>query len=172
MACNTSLISILKSCDNNIGGLTNIYIAPEEFVSGITVSQGVVTAITMSGTATFAEYAFNKNSASYIEEAGISLENGSTFYTTTTTLMIPRREVAKRNAIALLAAGQRNLYLILKDANGLYWFQGYQNKANLTALGEGSGAAKADGSKYSLSFLSEEPELMYEVDATIIPAII
>ena len=175
MACNTPLTAILKDCSNNVGGLTNIYICPTEFVTGTTVVSGTVTAISMSGGtsgANFTEFQFNKNSASFVEEAAISLENGSTFYTVTTSLMIPRREVLKRNAIALLAAGQRPLYLILKDGNGKYWFQGYSNYANLTALGEGSGAAKGDGSKYSLSFLSEEPELMYEVDSTIIAAII
>lgn len=173
MACNTSLTSILKNCSNNIGGLTNIYIAPAEFVTAFTQTAGTITAInTSGGTAPFVEYQFNKNSASYVEEAGISLENGSTFYTTTTTLSIPRREVAKRNAIALVAAGQRNLYLILKDANGLYWLQGFSNYANLTALGEGSGTAKADGSKYSLTFLSEEPQLMFEVNSTIIANLI
>lgn len=173
MACNTSLTAILKDCSNNIGGLTNIYIAPAEFVTAFTQTSGTITAISTSGgTAPFREFQFNKNSASYVEEAGISLENGSTFYTTTTTLMIPRREVAKRNALALIASGQRNLYLILKDANGLYWLQGFSNYANLTALGEGSGAAKADGSKYSLSFLAEEPQLMYEVNSAIVAALV
>ena len=172
MACNTSLTSILKGCDNNIGGVTNIYLAPEEFVTGTTESSGTVTAIGMSGASTFVEYQFNKNSASYVEDATISLENGSTFYATTLTLTIPRREVAKRNAIALIAAGQRDLKIIIKDANGLYWYMGNAESANLTAIGEGSGTAKADGSKYALTFLAEEPEQMPEVDSSIIAALI
>jgi hypothetical protein len=172
MACNTSLTSILKSCDNNVGGLTSFYIAPSEFVSASTVTAGEVTAITMSGASTFVEFQFNKNSASYTEEAAIDLTNGSTYYTETVTLTIPRRDVDKRNAIALIAAGQRDLKIIVKDGNGIYWFVGYANSANLTALAEGSGAAKADGSKYTLTFVAEEPELMYTVDSAIIAAII
>lgn len=171
MACNTTLTSILKSCDNNTGGVVKFYIAPEEFVSATTVSNGTITGITMSGSSNFVEYEFNKNSANYVEEAAISLENGSTYYTTTVTLTLPRREVAKRNSLALIAAGQRNVKIILKDGNGLYWYVGYANSANLTGLGEGSGTAKADGSKYSLTFIAEEPELMYEVDSAIITAI-
>jgi hypothetical protein len=50
--------------------------------------------------------------------------------------------------------------------------QGRTNYANLTALGEGSGLAKADGSKYSLSLTSEEPDMMPEVDPTIIAALL
>lgn len=172
MSCNTSLTSILKNCENNIGGLKAVYISPVEFVTGVTVVAGQVTAIGMSGSVNFVEYQFNKNSANYVEDGAAALDAGSTVVTTTTTLTIPRRETAKSNSIRLLAAGQRDLYLILLDANGNYWFQGYSNYANLTAFGEGSGAAKADGSKYSLTFISEEPELMYTVDPSIITAII
>lgn len=171
MACNTSLTSILKSCDNNVGGLTNFYVIPAEFVTGTTVTTGTVTNIGLSG-GVFVEYQFNKNSAMYTEEAAIDLVNGSTFYTETVKLTIPRREAAKSQALMLVGAGQRDLYIIVKDGNGLFWFVGYANKANLTGISEGSGTAKADGSKYTLTFLAEEPELMYEVDPAIIAGLL
>lgn len=173
MACNTQLTTITKGCSNNTGGLAAIYIIPSEFVSATTVSaSGEITGITLSGVAKFVSYEFNKNSASYVEDAKINLENGSTYHQVDTTLTIPRRELAKRQSLSLLLAGQRNVKLILKDNNGLYWFQGYSNSANLTALGEGSGKAKGDGSKYSLTIMSEEPDQMYEVDDAIIAALI
>ena len=168
MACNI-LACIPKGCDNNAGGLLKFYVAEAETVTGITVTNGTVTAIGTSGdTAAFYEFNFNKNSAQYIETGNIDLTNGSTFYTVETTLNIARRDVDKRNAIQLLGAGQRNLVVIVKDANGLYWLQGLTNYANRTAVGEGSGLAKADGSKYSLTLTSEEPDMMPEVDPTII----
>ncbi len=172
MSCNTGLIGITKGCSNNVGGITNFYIAPSEFLSASTVSAGTVTSISMSGSAKFVEYEFNKNTANYVEDGAINLENGSTFFSQTVSLSIPRREVAKRNSIALVAAGQRDLKIIVKDSNELYWFIGYANSANLTGLGEGSGTAKADGSKYSLTFLAEEPEMMYGVDSSIIASIV
>ena len=172
MACNTSLQAILKDCSNNIGGVNTVYLAPSEFITGTTVTTGTVTAVAFSGSPQFVEFQFNKNTANYTEVAAISLENGSTFYTTTLSIMIPRREVAKRNKLALVAAGQRNLSVIILDNNGLYWWMGYANYANLTGLGEGSGTAKGDGSKYSLTFLAEEPEMMYEVDPTIIAGLL
>lgn len=172
MACNTSLTSILKDCSNNIGGITNFYVAPAEFVSATTLTTGTITAITMSGNSKFVEYQFNKNTANYTEAGTISLENGSTFFLQTVNLIIPRREVAKRNAIALIASGQRDLKIIMKDSNGLYWYCGYENSANLTATGEGSGTAKGDGSKYSLTFVAEEPQQMPEVSSSIIAGII
>jgi hypothetical protein len=172
MACNTNLSSILKSCDNNIGGVTKFYIVPAQIVTATTVTSGMITSIGLSGATKFSEFEFNKNSASYTEEAAISFENGSTFYTTTVTLTIPRREKAKQISLALIAAGQRNLKIIVKDGNGLFWFVGYANSANLATLTEGSGAAKGDGSKYTLTFIAEEPELMYEVDTAIMSGLI
>jgi hypothetical protein len=168
MACNI-LTCIQKGCENNAGGLLKFYVADAESVTGTTVTNGTVTAISLSGgTPAFYEFEFNKNSAQYVETGNIDLTNGSTFYTVETTLNIARRDVNKRNAIQLLGAGQRNLVVILKDANGLFWLQGLTNYANLTAVGEGSGLAKADGSKYSLTLTSEEPDMMPEVDSAII----
>jgi len=172
LTCNC-LDEILRGCDNNIGGLKAAYLLPFNEILSITASNGEVTGITI-GTACdgFVAYEFNKNSSSYVEDAAIDLVNGSTFYTVTTNLVIPRRDVDKRNALALVAAGQQDLAIILLDNNGLYWLQGKENGANLTAQGEGSGVTKADGSKYSLTFLSEEPEQMYIVDPAIIPALL
>ncbi len=174
MACNTPLTSIVNLCSgNNVGGLINIYIAPAEFVSATTTNaSGVITGITMSGSATFTKFEFNKNSANYTEVASISLENGSTFYTTTLTLKIAKRDSTKRASIALLTSGQRNLYTVITDANGSLWFQGYTNYANVTGNGGGSGAAKADGSSYELTILSEEPDMMPGVTQAALTAVI
>lgn len=177
MSCCNTLTEIPKGCENNIGGVKKIYLINKCEVSGttanggITVSAGTITSLGVNSGAQFVEYAFNKNTSSYVEDATISLENGSTFYTTTTSLVIPRREAAKRNSLALLAAGQPDLMLIMEDGNGIHWLQGLENGANLTAQGEGSGTAKADGSKYSLTILSEEPEMMYEVDNATLTAL-
>lgn len=138
----------------------------------IDVATGEVDGITITAPQVFVPFEFTKNSSNYTEEGNISLENGSTYYTTTLNLMIPRREQAKRNAISLLAAGQQNLLAIIEDQNGKYWLMGEENGANLTAKGEGSGTAKADGSKYSLTLTAEEPELMREVDPTIIAGLL
>jgi hypothetical protein len=42
----------------------------------------------------------------------------------------------------------------------------------LTAVTEGSGTAKADGSRYSVTFVAENEALAYEVDSTIIPDLV
>jgi hypothetical protein len=168
MAC-TTLETILKGCDSNIGGITSIYINDQDNVVGpVDVTAYVVTDF---GTLTdqFVPFEFRRNTGMYTEEAAIDLVNGSSFYTQTVTLMFHRREAAKSKAIKILGEGQRDLALVVGDANGKYW---YFPTAQLTAVAEGSGTAKADGSKYSITFVAENENLAYEVAAGEIPNII
>ena len=168
MAC-TTLETILKGCDSNIGGITSILINDQDNVVGPIVEAGYI--ITDFGTLTdqFVPFEFRRNTGMYTEEAAIDLVNGSSYYTQTVTLIFHRREAAKSKAIKILGEGQRDLALVVGDANGKYW---YFPNAQLTAVAEGSGTAKADGSKYSITFVAEAENLAYEVDAAEIPNII
>jgi hypothetical protein len=168
MAC-TTLETILKGCDSNIGGITSILINDQDNVVGpvdVTAYE-----ITDFGTLTeqFVPFEFRRNTGMYTEEAAIDFVNGSSFYTQTVTLIFHRREAAKSKAIKILGEGQRDLALVVGDANGKYW---YFPNAQLSAVAEGSGTAKADGSKYSITFVAENENLAYEVDAAIIPDLV
>lgn len=171
MAC-TTIESIVKGCDNNIGSITKIYINDLDNVTinpatDIDLPNWIITAITV--TADFEEFEFRRNTSNYTEEAAIDLINGSSFVTQTINLMFHRREGAKSRAIKILGEGQRDLAVIVLDGNGKYW---YFEKVQVTAYGEGSGTAKADGSKYSLVLTAEAENLAYEVDPDVIPTII
>jgi hypothetical protein len=171
MAC-TTLEAIIKGCDNNIGSITKIYINDQDNVTvdpttDIDLATWTITAITV--TADFEEFEFRRNTSNYTEEAAIDLINGSSFVTQTINLMFHRREGAKSRAIKILGEGQRDLAVIVLDGNGKYW---YFDKVQVTAYGEGSGTAKADGSKYSLVLTAEAENLAYEVDPDVIPTII
>ena len=171
MAC-TALEAIVKGCDNNIGSITKIYINDLDNVTidpstDIDLSTWTITAIAASPA--FEEFEFRRNTSNYTEEAAIDLINGSSFVTQTINLMFHRREGAKSRAIKILGEGQRDLAVIVLDGNGKYW---YFEKVQVTAYGEGSGTAKADGSKYSLVLTAEAENLAYEVDPDVIPTII
>jgi hypothetical protein len=171
MAC-TTLEAIIKGCDNNIGSITKIYINDQDNVTvdpttDIDLATWTITAITV--TADFEEFEFRRNTSNYTEEAAIDLINGSSFVTQTINLMFHRREGAKSRAIKILGEGQRDLAVIVLDGNGKYW---YFDKVQVTAYGEGSGTAKADGSKYSLVLTAEAENLAYEVDPDVIPTVI
>ena len=161
MSCE-ALQSIQKNCSNNIGGIKNVWVNQQDEISGVTVSGGawIVSAITVGDPCV--PFAINRNTGNYTEDTAVDLINGSTFVTQTITLMFSRRDKDKSEAINVLGAGQQFLSAIIQDANDKYW---YFEDLQLSAVGEGSGTARADGSKYSVTLLAEADHLCYEVTA-------
>lgn len=169
MACST-LTAITKGCDNNIGGITAIYINDMDNIVGPTTEDDATWMVEAQTVSTpYEAFEFRRNTGNFTEESAIDLANGSSFVTGTINLMFHRREASKSKAIKILGEGQRDLAIIVKDANSKYW---YFPNAQLTATGEGSGTAKADGSKYSVTFVAENEFLAKEVDASIIAGLL
>ena len=167
MSCE-ALISISKPCDNNIGGIKTVWIAPQADVTLVQPTAGtwIINTITTI-TPDCSVYAINRNTGNYTEETAQDLLSGSTLVTQTITLMFNRRDKDKSEAIHVLGAGQQYLAVFIQDANDKYW---YFENAQLSATGEGSGTARADGSKYSVTLLAESDHLAYEVLSTQVVA--
>lgn len=170
--CNLLNGGIQKSCDNNAGGVAAIYIADSPLITGYTESNSEITAIGMSGSSVFYSFEFNKNSSSYEETMTIDLVNGSTFFAQKVTLVLARREKIKAEAIKRLTAGQKELFVIVKDSNGLYWAFGKDEGCIVTEIVGGSGVAKGDANGYTITFTAEEPDNAPEVDGTIIAGLL
>jgi hypothetical protein len=170
--CNALNAGISKSCDNNAGGLVKIYIADFDNVTGYTESNSEITAITMASSTKFYEFEFNRGTSNYAETVNINLQNGTTFFTQTVSLVLSRREKTKAEAIKKLTDGQKQLFIIVKDSNGLYWAFGKDEGMVVTAIEGGSGTAKADANNYTITFTGEEADNAPEVDDAIIAAII
>jgi hypothetical protein len=168
MSC-TTLTTITKGCDNNIGGITSIYVNDMENLGTLVIDTSNWE-VTSFGTLVdeFVAFEFRRNTGSYTEELQNDFVNGSQFYLQTINLMFHRREAAKSKSLKILGEGQRDLAIVVGDANGKFW---YFPNAQLSAVTEGSGQAKADGSKYAVSFVSENEFLAYEVDPTLIPGL-
>ncbi len=154
MAC-TTITEILKSCDNNIGGIRQVWLWDMEDVDVITASASNWTYDEITLDTTPVAYEFIRNSSNYTEDGTIDLVNGSSFVTATLNLVFSRREAAKSQSIKVLGEGQRYLGALVLDSNGIYWVF---NELQLSATGEGSGTAKADGSKYTLTLMAETAE--------------
>ena len=162
-----ALETITKSCDNNIGGIRKIWLNDQENVTSPTAVAGLIS--TLVASIDYTEFEINRNTGNYTEDTAVDLINGSSFVTQTITLMFNRREAAKSEAINILASGQRYLSALVLDANGLYW---YFENLQLTATGEGSGTARADGSKYSVILLSEANFLASEITENAVDGVI
>ena len=170
-----ALEAILKSCDNNSGGIYGIWINQQDNIDTITPtdpSAGLGWAITginlVALAPLFENYYIRRNTSSFTEEAAIDLVNGSSFVTATISLMFHRREADKSRAIKILGSGQQYLTAIVLDANGIYWYFPY---LQVTGVAEGSGQARADGSKYQVTLLSENEYLAYTIDPAIIASL-
>jgi hypothetical protein len=175
MACQ-ALEAILKSCDNNSGGIYGIWINQQDEILSIVPADPsagagwTITAINLQvAPVLFENYYVRRNTSNYTEDSTIDLVNGSSFVTQTINLMFHRREADKSRAIKILGAGQQYLVAIVLDANGKYWYFPY---LQVSATGEGSGTARADGSKYSVTLVAENEYLAYEVDPAIVPALL
>ncbi len=173
MACVSFSGGISNDCSNNIGGLTKLYLTDFANVQSYTQAGGTVSAVTLAGATSsygFYEFAFNRNSATFTEDLVKSVEAGSALFEQTITVTIPRRDVAKRNTLSLLT--QRDLAVIIKDSNGLYWYVGAVEGMYLAESTSTSGTAKADGSNYVLTLKGFEVERAYGVNSAIIAGLL
>lgn len=170
MACVSFSGGIAKDCENNIGGLTKLYLTDLSNIVTYTQSGGTVSAITMASASYFYSFDFNRNSATFTEDLVKSVEAGSALFEQTVTVTIPRRDVKKRNTLALLT--QRDLAVIVKDSNGLYWYPGAVEGMYLSESTSTSGTAKADGSNYVLTLKGFEVDRSYGVASSIVSALV
>ncbi len=170
MACVSFTGGISNDCSNNMGGITKLYITDFANITTLTSSAGTVSAITMATGSVFYQFAFNRNSAAFTEDLVKSVEAGSSLFEQTITVKIPRREVAKRNTLALLT--MRDVAVIIKDSNGLYWLPGEIEGMYLSEQKSTSGTAKADGSSYDLTLKGFEVSQCSSVPSAVVAGII
>jgi hypothetical protein len=171
-----ALEAIVKSCENNSGGIYGIWINQQDNIDSITPADPsagtgwTITAINLPlvSPVLFENFYIKRNTSNFTEDSAIDLVNGSSFVTQTINLMFHRREADKSRAIKILGAGQQYLVAVILDANGKFWYFPY---LQLSATGEGSGTARADGSKYSVTLVAENEYLAYEVDPTALAAV-
>jgi len=85
-------------------------------------------------------------------------------------LQFNRMETSKRVEITALSLG--DLAVIVKDANGKYWYLGKDEPVNASAGDGQTGTARGDANRYTITLQDESLEMPYEVDETIIPSIV
>lgn len=171
--CQLISSGIAKDCSNNVGGLKTLYITELENVDSYTLASPgeTINAITMDGATVFYEYEFNKNTSSLTEVKSINQQNGTELVTQTITLKFNRREQSKYNKLKLLGKF-KDLAVIVKDSNDLYFFCGLTNGMNLTEINSGTGVAKTDSNSYTLTLIGEEPDMATEVNSSVIATVI
>ena len=170
MSCIQTLSGLAKDCAANMGGIVEVMIANFADVTGVTITDGVVSAVTMATDAKFKKYSFAKNTGSLTSTYNIDAASGVKYVTSDLLLQFNRMETSKRVEITALSLG--DLAVIVKDANGKFWYLGKDEPVNASAGDGQTGTARGDANRYTITLQDESLEMPYEVDETIIPSIV
>lgn len=147
MSC-ASLTSLLKGCDNgNVGGIKKLEVV--DYVAGTAGSSYSFSVV----------IEFAKESGSVNQTFTSDLATGSAYVEQTVTVMVPKRDSSKVDAIKILGAGQRDLVLKVTDNNGTVTYVGVEKGANLVKVDSVSGSKAGDANGFTLTFSAKSSEL-------------
>jgi hypothetical protein len=170
MSCSNLTNGLLDGCNDIAGGVEKLFIANGP-VEAITASAGVVTAITVGGSALvpadFFVFELPRQTASFSETAAVSQENGTVVYNQDLTVIFNRLEAEKRNQIALMAQAT-SMVVVIKTNDGKYFSIGLEKGAFLGSMTATTGTAYADRAGYELTISGIELTPSYEVTSTIV----
>lgn len=148
------------ACLDSTGGVKNVYIGAFSDATTFTYDADDIID-TVTSTETFYTFKFRPQTASYNEELTKSLENGTTFWTQTLTMIFAKIDAAKRNNMLLLAG--TSMHVIVETQNGDYWWLGLANGADVSANTSGAGQAYGDLNGYNLTITGLEPVLAHQL---------
>lgn len=171
MSCNSQTLSgLAKDCSPSMGGIVEVYIANHDDVSEVTVTSGKVSAITMASSAKFKKYQFARNTGSMTSTYTIDKASGVQFVATDLLLQFNRMETTKRVELSALAIN--DLAIIVKTANGNFFFLGYDEPVTASAGDGQTGTARGDANRYTITLQDNSKEMPFEVDASIVSALV
>lgn len=165
MACSTILSGIATDCGQNMGGVKDIWIAPYSDIKTVTLDNDkqIITGITYvdNKTDVFQHYSFKRGAASLTKTATIDATNNIHYVVSEVLINFAKMETTKRIEMNALLLGE--VAIIVKDANGTYWYLGYEEPVLATAAAGQTGQAKADANQYTITLTDESHEFPYEV---------
>ena len=172
--CSTyALAGLAKSCEASKGGISDIYITAHENVSAITVDDSTkkITGITMVTASTkFMHYHVRKGACSMTETLNVDAANGVNYVSTELNLQFTRMEAQKRLEIQAMALNE--CAVIVKDANGEYWYLGEENPVVATGGSSQTGQSVQDGNFYAITLADENSSYPKNVTAAAAAAVI
>ena len=153
-----------------MGGILEVLLTNREDVASVKAETGKISGITMEASAKFKKYTFARNTGSLTSTYTIDQASGVKYVTTDLVLQFNRMETTKRVEITALSVN--DLVAIVKDANGVYWYLGYDEPVNASAGDGQTGTARGDANRYSITLQDISKEMPMEVDASVIEGIL
>lgn len=170
MSCNQTLSGLVKDCSPSMGGILEVLLANREDVASVSAETGKISGITMDSSAKFKKYSFTRNTGSMTSTYTINQANGVNYVTTDLVLQFNRMETTKRVEITALSVN--DLVAIVKDANGVYWYLGYDEPVNASAGDGQTGTGRDEANRYTITLQDISKEMPMEVDASIIEGLL
>lgn len=170
MSCTVTLSNISTNCDSQMGGIDVVYAINRSDVTALTVTTGVITAITLDTGKHFNTYEFRKQSGSLTCTYNVDDVAGVKYVQGDLALRFAKMETEKRVSFMALCNGE--LACIVKDTNGKYWYLGYDRSVTMTAATGETGTNFTDPNQYTITLSSMDNEMPYEVDSQIIAGLL
>lgn len=170
MSCNQTLSGLVKDCSPSMGGILEVLLANRDDIASVQAETGKISGITMEASAKFKKYTFARNTGSMTSTYAIDQASGVKYVTTDLVLQFNRMETTKRVEITALSVN--DLVAIVKDANGVYWYLGYDEPVNASAGDGQTGTARGDANRYSITLQDISKEMPMEVDASIVEGLL
>lgn len=172
MNCDTLDGGISLGCDNNIGGVSRMWLTEKSNVTSTTLSSpgDEISAFTMAGSpaAVFYEYEFNQKTCNYVETDTHEETAGRDLVDLNITAVFNRREKTKRDNLLLLRG--KRLACIIEDNNGVIW---YAPDVMMITNAGGSGTQKTDPNQYVITLNSQLADPMNTVASiSVVEAVI
>ena len=142
-----------EPCKDVVGGLKSVYFTDFGDLGTVTKVDDEIT--DLSGT--FVAYKYELKGGSSFEQAiTSSRENGTTYFEQTLNLTLKKLSKEDNKEIKLLAYGRP--HIAVEDYNGNVFLMGLAHGAEVTGGSVVTGAAMADLSGYTLTFVAQEVE--------------
>jgi hypothetical protein len=157
MACDITS-GFTLSCRDNTGGVKSIYILSGSVTNVVDASEGLISAITGSGT--FYNFELFRQTSDFSEEVAVVPENGTVVYNQTMNAVFFKLQTSTRNQIKVLAQNP-DIKMIVETNNftntSRYLYVGEEYGVQLLTGTGATGTAFSDRNGYALTFTGVEP---------------
>ena len=145
-------------CRDNTGGIKSVYILSGSVSSVVDASEGLINAV--SGSGTFYNFELFRQTSDYSEEVAVVPENGTVVYNQTANLSFFKLQTSLRNQVKVLAQNP-TIRMIVEtnnsDDTSKYIYVGEEYGMQLLSGTGATGTAFSDKNGYSLTFTGVEP---------------
>jgi hypothetical protein len=150
-------------CKDAVGGLQKVFMCDYDTLGNLTITDGVLTAI--SGTPDLFEYDI-KGTSNVEQTITTSRDNGTTFYEQTLTLVLTKLDAPTQVELQSVIAGRPHVFVL--DNNGNYLALGLTRGCDVTGGSISTGSALGDMSGYTLTIVGQEPLMAPFVTSTVV----